>query len=153
MASGTDYVQEYGQAEKAYLQGNFEEAAKIIDRMAEEFPGDPTVLLLQGHVYCYGLHKYELALQQYESVLQLTDKPDLIDYANKGLKQVRQFQSRTEAADVVLAETTQLEVGDREFGQGELESQIEQEFPDSSWENGFQADSMDLDSANSGENY
>ena len=37
MASGTNYSQEYAQAEKAYLQGNFTQAAEIIDRLVEEF--------------------------------------------------------------------------------------------------------------------
>ena len=54
MASGTDYAQEYGQAEKAYMQGNYQEAAAICNRLIDDFPEDPSVRLLRGHIYCYG---------------------------------------------------------------------------------------------------
>ena len=94
MPSGIDYAQEYGQAEKAYLQGNYENAAKIIDRIVEEYPNEPNSLLLRGHIYCYGLQEYDLAQEQYEKVLELTDDPDCIDYANNGLEQVKQLQTQ-----------------------------------------------------------
>ncbi len=85
MAQGTDYMQEYGDAERAYLQGNYEEAAVIIDRLASEYDDDPTVQLLRGHIYCYGLQDYSVAREQYERVKELTDEPDFIDYANNGI--------------------------------------------------------------------
>ena len=69
MASGTNYSQEYGQAEKAYLESDFARAAETIDRLADEFPNDPNVLLLRGHIYCYGFQNYEVARQQYENVI------------------------------------------------------------------------------------
>ncbi|HAG84526.1 MAG TPA: chemotaxis protein, partial [Cyanobacteria bacterium UBA12227] len=90
MASGTDYMQDYGQAQKAYMQGNYQEAAEIIDRLIEDFPDDPSALLLRGHIYCYGLHQYDVARQQYERVLTLSSEPDFIDYANKGLEDTNQ---------------------------------------------------------------
>ena len=99
MATGTDYEQTYGQAKKAYLQGNFEEAATIIDEMAQEFPNDPTVLLLRGHIYCYGSHQYELARQQYNTVLELSDESDLVSFAQKGLEQIEEWESSSEAED------------------------------------------------------
>ncbi len=86
MAQGTDYMQEYGDAERAYLQGNYEAAAVIIDRLANEYDDDPTVQLLRGHIYCYGLQDYSVARDQYERVKQLTDEPDFIDYANNGIE-------------------------------------------------------------------
>ena len=73
MASGTNYSQEYGQAEKAYLESDFAQAAEIIDHLAEEYPTDPNVLLLRGHIYCYGFQNYDLARQQYEKVLELSE--------------------------------------------------------------------------------
>ncbi|NJO20969.1 MAG: hypothetical protein HC838_14295 [Spirulinaceae cyanobacterium RM2_2_10] len=85
MAQGTDYMQEYGDAERAYLQGNYEEAAVIIDRLAGEYDDDPTVQLLRGHIYCYGLQDYSVAREQYERVKLLTDEPDFIDYADNGI--------------------------------------------------------------------
>jgi twitching motility protein PilJ len=99
MPSGTDYTLIYGQAEKAYLQGNFEQAAQIIDQLAQEYPDDPTIILLRGHIYCYGLQEYEIARQQYELVLQLTDKPEFVDYAENGLEQTRQFQAQADSSD------------------------------------------------------
>lgn len=90
MASGTDFAQEYGQAEKAYMQGNYQEAATICDRLVEDFPENPSVRLLLGHIYCYGLQQYDVARQQYETVLTLTSEPDYIEYANNGLEYANQ---------------------------------------------------------------
>ena len=109
MQSSTDYAQEYGKAEKAYLQGNYEEAAQIIDGLAEQFPEDKTVLLLRGHIYCYGLQQYDLAREQYELVLQLTDETDFVDYANNGLEHIRQIQNHSDAPDWNSEDIDQLE--------------------------------------------
>jgi twitching motility protein PilJ len=97
MSSGTNYSQEYGQAEKAYLESNFALAAEIIDRLAEEFPDDPNVLLLRGHIYCYGFHDYNLAEQQYQSVLNLCDRQDLLDFARSGIEQLEQLKQQPES--------------------------------------------------------
>ncbi|MGL5943856.1 MAG: methyl-accepting chemotaxis protein [Waterburya sp.] len=97
MASGTNYSQEYGQAEKAYLESDFAQAAKIIDHLAEEFPNDPNVLLLRGHIYCYGFQNYDLARQQYENVLELSEEQDLVDFARSGIEQVEQLQQQSES--------------------------------------------------------
>ncbi|NJN04102.1 MAG: HAMP domain-containing protein [Leptolyngbyaceae cyanobacterium SL_1_1] len=91
MASGTDYSQAYQKAERAYMQGSYEDAAAAIDQLAEEYPSDPNVLLLRGHIYCYGLQQYELACEQYRAVLQLTSDPEFVDYANNGLAYASQF--------------------------------------------------------------
>lgn len=91
MASGIDYSQAYQKAEKAYMQGSYEEAAAVIDQLAVEYPADPHVLLLRGHIYCYGLSQYGLAREQYESVLSLTEDPDFVDYAQNGLAYANQF--------------------------------------------------------------
>ena len=103
MASGTDYAQEYGQAEKAYMQGNYPEAAAIIDRLVADFPDDPSALLLRGHIYCYGLQQYDVACQQYEQVLDLTAEPDFISYANNGLEYASQFSNGATASEETLA--------------------------------------------------
>ena len=96
MASGTNYSQEYTQAEKAYLQGNFTQAAEIIDRLAEKFSDNPNVLLLRGHIYCYGFQNYELAQQHYEAVLELSQEQGLLDFAYNGIEQVKQLQQQSE---------------------------------------------------------
>ena len=103
MASGTDYAHEYGQAEKAYMQGNYQEAAAIVDRLIEDFPEDPSVRLLRGHIYCYGLQQYDVAREQYELVLNLTSQPDFISYANNGLEYANQFPNGAEAAEGVAS--------------------------------------------------
>ena len=99
MASGTNYSQEYGQAEKAYLESDFSQAAEIIDRLAEEFPQDPHVCLLRGHIYCYGFQNYEVARQQYENVLNLSQEQDLLDFAYSGIEQLEQLEQQSEDSD------------------------------------------------------
>ncbi|GAB4536005.1 MAG: hypothetical protein Tsb0014_23460 [Pleurocapsa sp.] len=99
MASGTNYSQEYGQAEKAYLEGDFTQAAEIIDRLAIEFPEDPNVLLLRGHIYCYGFQNYDLAQQHYEAVLELSEEQDLLDYAHSHIAKVKQLQQQFQESE------------------------------------------------------
>ncbi|MBE9124696.1 MULTISPECIES: HAMP domain-containing methyl-accepting chemotaxis protein [unclassified Coleofasciculus] len=99
MASSTDYVQEYGQAQKAYMQGSYEEAAEIVNRLIEDFPDDPSALLLRGHIYCYGLQQYDVAREQYELVLNLTSEPDFIEYANRGLEDANHLPHQADTAD------------------------------------------------------
>ncbi len=97
MASETNYSQQYGQAEQAYLDSNFALAAEIIDRLAEEFPDNPNILLLRGHIYCYGFQEYDLAKHQYQSVLDLSERQDLLDFAHNGIEQVEQLQQQLES--------------------------------------------------------
>ncbi len=100
MASGTDYSQAYQAAERAYMQGSYEEAAAVIDQLVDEYPSDPNVLLLRGHIYCYGLHRYDVAQDQYQSVLQLTSDPEFVDYANNGLAYASQAAEQPSDADI-----------------------------------------------------
>ncbi len=86
MGTGTEYAQEYQRAQIAYMQGSYDEAAQIVDRLIQNFPDDPSATLLRGHIYCYGLQQYDVAKEQYESVLHLTDDPDFANYANQGLQ-------------------------------------------------------------------
>ena len=99
MASGTNYSQEYGQAEKAYLESDFATAAEIIDHLADEFPQDPNILLLRGHIYCYGFQNYDLAKHQYETVLDLSEEQDLLDFARSGIEQVEQLEQQSHEFD------------------------------------------------------
>lgn len=90
MASGTEYAQEYQRAQIAYMNGSYEEAAAIVDRLVEDFPSDPSACLLRGHIYCYGLQQYDIARDQYSSVLNLTNDDDFIEYANQGLQHIQE---------------------------------------------------------------
>ena len=147
MASGTNYSQEYGQAEKAYLESDFARAAEIIDHLAEEFPNDPNVLLLRGHIYCYGFQNYELARQQYENVLELSQEQDLVDFANSGLEQLEQLEQQSEDPDVGFDEgnfeLTQV------FSDGEdveeADDLMEIDFPDEELAAEFEREDFDIE--------
>lgn len=91
MASSINYDQEYQEAQKAYIQGNYEEAATLANRLVQDFPDDPSSRLLRGHIYCI-LQEYDLAREQYQVVLNLTKEPELIDCANNGLESVNQYE-------------------------------------------------------------
>lgn len=133
MASGTNYSQEYGQAEKAYLESDFAQAAEIIDHLAEEFPNDPNVLLLRGHIYCYGFQNYELARYQYERVLELSQEQDLLDFAHSGLEQLEQLEQQAENSDIDFEEGhfEMTQVFDEQDGEiDEAEDSIGIDFPD-----------------------
>ncbi|MEO1507880.1 MAG: methyl-accepting chemotaxis protein [Cyanobacteria bacterium J06633_23] len=99
MASGIDYAQTYQAAERAYMQGSYEQAADIIEQLAESYPSDPNVLLLKGHIYCYGLSTYDVARTQYKSVLDLTSDPEFVNYANNGLTYAEQMDVGQGQAD------------------------------------------------------
>lgn len=91
MASSTDFVREYQQAESAYMERNYEEAAQVIDALVEAYPDDPSARLLKGHIYCYGLQQYEAAKDQYQTVLHLTEDDEFVQYAREGLSYAEQF--------------------------------------------------------------
>lgn len=97
MASSTDYLKDYENAQSAYMQGNYEEAANIVDRLVDDFPEDASAHLLRGHIYCYGLQEYAVAKEQYELVLNLTNEPELRDYASTGLADASQFAPDSDA--------------------------------------------------------
>ncbi|MEM7757859.1 MAG: methyl-accepting chemotaxis protein [Cyanobacteria bacterium P01_A01_bin.40] len=140
MASGTNYSQEYGQAEKAYLESNFAQAAEIIDHLADEFPNDPNVLLLRGHIYCYGFQNYDLAKHQYESVLNLSEEQDLLDFARSGIEQVEQLQQQLENSELSDHELESSNMFDDEALE-EVENSIGIDFPDeAAYEEGFESD-------------
>ncbi len=81
-----DYTHEYQLAETAYLQGNYQESANIIDGLVSKFSNDPSVRLLRGHIYCYGLYQYEIGKKEYEHVLKISTDPEFIQFANSGLE-------------------------------------------------------------------
>ena len=72
-----DYTQDYQLAEAAYLQGNYEKAATIIDTLVAKFQDDPSVRLLRGHIYCYGLYQYEIGKKEYEYVIGISTDDEL----------------------------------------------------------------------------
>ena len=131
MASGTNYSQEYGQAEKAYLESNFSQAAEIIDHLVEEFPQDPNVLLLRGHIYCYGFQNYDLARDQYKNVIEISDQQDLLDFAHSGIEQVEQLEQQSDKPGLAFNESNfaPTEMFNAEYP-SEAEDSISIDFPD-----------------------
>jgi twitching motility protein PilJ len=80
-----DYTEDYQRAEAAYLQGEYTKAATEIDKLVTTCANDPSVRLLRGHIYCYGLHHYAEGKREYEYVLSITTEPEFIQFAHSGL--------------------------------------------------------------------
>ena len=100
MTSSINHDREYQQAQKAYIQGNYEEAAILIDKLVQDLPNDSNCRLLRGHIYCV-LRHYETAREQYQVVLQLTEDIELVDCAKSGLESVNQYESSEQLASGV----------------------------------------------------
>jgi len=101
MPLSTDYTKEYGEAQKAYYQNNLAEAEGITNQLLNDYPDDPSLLLLSGHIYL-GLQDYDSASQQYHQVLEVTDQDDFHEYARQGLEQASGYadgEMVSEAAD------------------------------------------------------
>lgn len=96
MAPSIDYEQLYQQAYKAYVQQDYQEAASQIDRVVQHLPSDPNARLLRGHVY-YVLEKYDVAKEEYESVLNLTDNQDIVGFARNGLENINHYQNQIDS--------------------------------------------------------
>ena len=143
MARGTDFAQDYQQAERAYMQGKYEEAAKIVDRLVNEYPQDPSARLLRGHIYCYGLQQYDVAQEQYQTVLNLTSDTDFVDYANSGLTYANQFAGEPANG---FSESQEAEIGAFDDFDAANRAPVTQQQPDSDFlDNDFVLDDMDLE--------
>jgi twitching motility protein PilJ len=109
MATETNFSQLYGLAYAAYGQGNYQEASSHIEQLAADFPEDPNVLLLRGHIYV-GLEQYALAHQAYQGVIRLSDRQDLIDCANQALGQIQGEGPRANGAKDSLGQDWQSDI-------------------------------------------
>ncbi len=149
MASGTNDAKLYNQAYVAYGQGNYEEAASLIEPMAQAFGQDPDVLLLRGHIYL-SLRQYDTACQQYESVLKLTERHDLLDCARQGLEQAQYLQSQVKEAEFGMAATEGIAIGQAATNgnNGASHSHNWQDAQEEdNWNDDYQVDGLDWDSA------
>ncbi len=88
MASSTQYEQDYQRAFQAYMQSSYQEAEELTEQLVRDYPDDPHVRLLRGHVFCYGLNRYTQAREQYEWVLDHSANPELVDCVNNALADV-----------------------------------------------------------------
>lgn len=152
MAPETNYTQLYEQAQTAYLEADYPQAAAIVERLATEYPSDPNVLLLRGHIYL-GLHQYALASEQYRAVLELTEEPEWVEYAQKGLEQAQQMHL-AEADNFADEEATGFTLNESELSATDLSSEENNSFPrwqeesdGITWENNISGSEIDWDSS------
>lgn len=89
MLSEIDYQKKFTQARTAYLEENLEEAQDIINDIIKDYPDDPSVLLLKGHVHLRQ-QDYSSAKNSYKQVLELTDHQDLVSLAQQGLAEAEE---------------------------------------------------------------
>ncbi|GBF81793.1 methyl-accepting chemotaxis protein [Aphanothece sacrum] len=149
MVLGTDYAKLYNQAYVAYGQANYEEAATLIEPMAEAFPEDPNVLLLRGHIY-FSLGQYQGACQQYQAVSELTDRKDLLDCARQGLEQAQQLLAQSQSPTVSQSPsqfmTPQKDTAYQVEDDGKFD-QWQEDSEEENWDKDFGMDGLDWDSA------
>ena len=146
MASSIKYDQEYQQAQKAYIQGDYEEAATLVNQLVQDFPDDPSSRLLRGHIYCI-LQQYDLARDQYQAVLKMTKDRELLDCANNGLESVNQYESSHESASAGAHNSNDNFVAVDSPGTSNSRRTLKQEsFEDLSTLDDFDANSFDFNS-------
>ncbi len=89
-ASIDNYEPTYQQAMTAYVQRNYEVAATLVDQVVQNLPNDPNTHLLRGHIY-YVLQQYDVAKEEYQQVLGLTNEQEIIGFANNGIENINQY--------------------------------------------------------------
>ncbi|MGK7934102.1 MAG: methyl-accepting chemotaxis protein [Microcystaceae cyanobacterium] len=126
MTTGTDYGKLYNQAYAKYGQGDYDAALALTEQMEQAFPNDVHLFLLQGNIY-YGLGQYDHACEKYESVLarsaELSDQPQVIEYANQGLERAQQYMAQLLDPELALAETEGISVASRNAQQAPVEEE------------------------------
>jgi twitching motility protein PilJ len=90
MAFSTQYAQQYQHAVSAYMQGHYEEAASLTDTLVSEYPDDPNLQLLCGHIHSC-LKQYDLSQNHYRLVLGLSKDPELLNCAKNSLSDISQI--------------------------------------------------------------
>lgn len=98
--SSTQYAQDYQQAVSAYMKEDYQEAILATDALVEYNPDDPNLRLLRGHIY-RGLQQYEEAQTQYQSVLDLTSDPELLDCARTSLSDTSNYIANMNGATAI----------------------------------------------------
>jgi twitching motility protein PilJ len=99
MAFSTQYAQQYQQAVSAYMQGHYEDAASFTNALVSEYPDDPNLQLLCGHIYSC-LRQYDVAQHHYQKVAQVTNDPELLSCAHNSLSDVAQILGDNSIADM-----------------------------------------------------
>ena len=84
MASSTQHQKEYEKASLAYMQGDYNQAAKLTQQLVQVCPSDPMYRLLHAHINL-ALERYQDSITEYETVLQLTGDNSILEYAHSGI--------------------------------------------------------------------
>jgi serine/threonine protein kinase len=117
----------YGLAYTSYERGNYKEADVFIGKLIIEYPNEPNVLLLSGHIKV-GLEQYQEAKQKYVKVLSLTNRQDLVECAKKAIDQLSEFNSNGTKSHVSGWTTHSLldaySMGRRDFSRQDLQGLI-----------------------------
>ncbi|WP_193199571.1 methyl-accepting chemotaxis protein [Nostoc sp. MG11] len=142
-ASIDDYEPTYQQAMTAYVQRNYEVAATLVDQVVQSLPNDPNSRLLRGHIY-YVLQEYDVAREEYQQVLYLTDEQEIIGFANNGLENINQHLQLLVSQIDTSADQEQINPVDMSDSLSLLSS--EQEFSDLATSEEFDSSSLDLKS-------
>ncbi len=104
---------DYDKAERAYMQGDYQNAALMTEKLVVESPENPTYRLLNGHINLV-LERYQFAVDNYQMVLQLTSDGAVIENANWGMATARDRLKQDEE-DGLIPEN--LENGVQSFSQ------------------------------------
>ncbi|MEB3340048.1 methyl-accepting chemotaxis protein [Okeania sp.] len=128
-SSSTDFLQDYHKVEDAYSQGNYEEAATLVYNLIQDYPENPSSRLLCGHIYCYGLHQYDVAKEQYQLVFDLSDDPELLEYARQGISDseqfIRDYSVTSDESPEILDDINLDDYQDEEFLEGQISREME----------------------------
>lgn len=84
MASSTQHQKEYEKASLAYMQGDYNQAAKLTQELVQACPSEPMYRLLHAHINL-ALERYQDSIGEYETVLNLTDDNSILEYAHSGI--------------------------------------------------------------------
>ncbi|OSO89330.1 hypothetical protein B7O87_12975 [Cylindrospermopsis raciborskii CENA303] len=79
----------YEQALTAYIRGDYQGAATLIDRVVSILGEDPNSHLLRGDIY-YALGKFKVAKGEYDRVLGLTNNQEILGSARQKLQVIEQ---------------------------------------------------------------
>lgn len=138
-ASIDNYEPTYQQAMTAYVQRNYEVAATLVDQVVQNLPNDPNSHLLRGHIY-YVLQQYDVAKEEYQKVLHLTDDQEIIGFANNGIENINQYLQSFSGE--INTSDSQEQINSPEMSDALADS--EQELEDLGANEDFDSDNLDL---------
>ncbi len=88
MAAITKEQEDYKKAEKAYIDGKYEEASALTALLVSSYPDNPKYRLLHGHVNL-ALHNSSEAIKNYERAIELTHDTNILEHATWGINEAQ----------------------------------------------------------------